>query len=158
MYNKQDIYEPYEEFPFDQLYEKEEGIEQKKHELEELILNKILEFLHPHRASPKSSLCRLFALLLICGRITGGKTNPTQVDIANKLGVSKSVMSAHCNAAKDFFGIKTSVCPRSEEAREKFRAICKSRAGELAEARNRSREKKKQEAQDKTNPTGSNKK
>jgi hypothetical protein len=155
MYNKEQIFEPFDEFDYDSVYKSEEGEEPNQYEQEAIILQKILEFLHPARATVQASTCRLYGLILMLRPSwLMGKTNPTQVDVANMLGVSKSVMNAHVNEVRKCFGFQVSSM-RSEEARAKFSKLCKSRASELAEARRQSRKNKElNHAPTKESPTG----
>jgi len=55
MYNKEDIHEAHEEFKWDEVYENEEGPQAEKYVNEGIILQRILEFLHPPRAKPQNS-------------------------------------------------------------------------------------------------------
>lgn len=142
MYNKEDIYEPHEDFQWDSVYEKEEGIKPDQYELEAIILCKILEFLHPPRAKPMACLARLFSLILYIKPDWLGKSSPTQVEVANMLGISKSVMNAHVNEVRKYFGFQIAGM-RDQKARDKFSKLCANRANELAEARRVGRDKRK---------------
>ena len=112
------------------------------YEQEAVILCKILEFLHPPRAKPQECLARLFSLILYIKPDWLGKSSPTQVEVAKMLNISKSVMNAHMNEVRKYFGFQIAGM-RDQKARDKFSKLCTERAEELAEARRVSREKRK---------------
>lgn len=141
MYNEGEIYEPFEEFDYDKIYKSEEGESPEMYEQEAIILCKILEFLHPPRAKPQACLARLFSLLIYLKPSWLGKSSPTQVEVARMLGISKSVMNAHMNEVRKYFGFQIAGM-RDQKARDKFSKLCAARASELAEARRVSRDKR----------------
>ena len=155
MYNKEDIYEPYEDFEWEKLYESEEGTKPDQYEQEAIILCKILEFLHPPRAKPMACLARLFALILYVKPDWLGKSSPTQVEVARILGISKSVMNAHVNEVRKYFGFQIAGM-RDQKARDKFSKLCAARATELAESRRISRERKKSQRGESEQNSGNN--
>ena len=142
MYNEEDIYEPFCEFDWDQITLAEEGMKPDMYEQEAVILCKILEFLHPPRAKPQACLARLFSLILYIKPDWLGKSSPTQVEVARMLNISKSVMNAHMNEVRKYFGFQIAGM-RDQKARDKFSKLCAARASELAESRRVSRDKRK---------------
>ena len=141
MYNKEDIYEAHDDFKWDEVYENEEGPQEDKYVNEGIILQRILEFLHPPRAKPQASLCRLYGLIFMLRPAWLGKSL-TQTDLARMLGVSKSVMNAHVNEVRREWGLMVGGM-RSDKARAIFSKLCKARASELADARRASRDRRK---------------
>jgi len=138
-----DYFEPSCEFDFNAIYSKEEDEPTVDYLKESIVLDAVLEFVAPNRRFTKqAACCRLFAILFICRpAFINGNSNITQVEVAEILGVSKQIFNAHVNAFRKRFGFHVNGM-RNEDARKKFSKICKSRAGELAEARRKAREKK----------------
>ncbi len=136
--NNQNYYEPSVPFDFDQIYSNEEQDEPIDYLKESVVLNELLNFIAPPRFKKNATICRLYAILFICRPWYFGDENITQVEVAEQLGVSKSVFNAHVSEFKKRFGFHVSGM-RNPDALKKFSAICKERADELAEARRKAR-------------------
>lgn len=96
------------------------------------VINAVCEWLYPGRARESTMLLRGYTLLWFLRPDWLG--NPTQVELAARLGVTKQVLGKLINKFRNTFGFYVAGM-RGEDAREKFRVNAMARAGELAEAR-----------------------
>jgi len=138
-----DYFEPAEDFDFDSIYNKEEQVEEVDYLKESIVLGAILDFVFKKRFKKNSALRRMYAILFICRpHYFNGKPNITQVEVAEILGVTKQIFNAHVSEFRRTFKFHINGM-RNQSALDKFSKITKARAGELAEARRKARERKR---------------
>lgn len=103
------------------------------------VLNAVCEWLYPARARQSTLVLRVYAFLWFLRPEWLG--NPSQVELAERLAVSKQVLGKVINRWRRHFGFYVAGM-RGEEAREKFREHAMKQAGALAAARRRAVQRK----------------
>lgn len=96
------------------------------------VLNAVCEWLYPARARKGTMVLRAYAFLWFLRPEWLG--NPTQVELAERLEVSKQTLGKVINKWRRHFGFYVAGM-RGDEAREKFREHARKQAGALAAAR-----------------------
>lgn len=103
------------------------------------VLQAVCEWLYPARCRDESVGLRAWAFLWFLRPDWLG--NPSQVELGERLGVSKQVMGKVINKLRRKFGFYVAGM-RGDEARRKFARHAKEHAGELAEARRKAAARK----------------
>ena len=115
--------------------EEEKTLQELKIEIGQKVLNDILEFLYPKRASVSAVTLRVYALIFLLRNNWLG-SSPTQEDVATKiLGCSKANFNKYISQAREKWGGLVIAGLRSDESREKFAECAKRNSETLADAR-----------------------
>ena len=103
------------------------------------VVNGVCEWLYPKGARKSTMLLRAFVFVWLMRPEWLG--NPTQVAMAERLGMSKARFGKAVNQFRDEFGFYVAGM-RGEAARGKFSAAARAGAGRLAEARRKANQRK----------------
>lgn len=104
------------------------------------VVNALCEWLYPQRCRQATVLLRAYAFVWFLRPEWLG--NPSQVQLAERLNVTKQTLGKVINQLRDKFGFYVTGM-RGEEARGKFARLAKRNAVVLAEARRKANRKAK---------------